>query len=99
MSQPTRVALLMIRAWCEDGSMQPLRAEIRVAEDVASGLRPTETFVDADAVIAAVRDFLDGAGCQKHGLPITSSHAPVTVDGAGLRPSPSKSWLDGDSSR
>jgi hypothetical protein len=56
-------ALLTIRVWCEEGSEHPLRAEIKVADDVASGFRSTLTFVNAEAVVAAVRDFLDSVTC------------------------------------
>ena len=57
------VALLTIRAWCEEGSEHPLRAEIRLADDVANGFQSTLTFVDAEAVVEAVRDFLDSVTC------------------------------------
>jgi len=63
MLETTGVALLTIRAWCEEGSEHPLRAEIRLADDVASGFRSTLTFVDAEAVVEAVRDFLDSVTC------------------------------------
>jgi hypothetical protein len=54
-----RVALLTIRAWCEEGSEHPLRAEIRLADDVSSGFRSTVTLVHTDAVLEAVQEFLD----------------------------------------
>jgi hypothetical protein len=63
MPQTTGTALLTIRAWCEEGSQHPLRAEIRIADDVASGFRTTETSVHIDAVVEAVREFLDGVVC------------------------------------
>jgi hypothetical protein len=63
MLETTGVALLTIRAWCEEGSEHPLRAEIRLADDVASGFRSTLTFVDTEAVVEAVRDFLDSVAC------------------------------------
>jgi hypothetical protein len=63
MPETTGVALLTIRAWCEEGSEQPLRAEIRLADDVASGFRSTVTLVDAGAVVDAVRDFLERVLC------------------------------------
>jgi hypothetical protein len=59
MREGTGVALLTIRAWCEEGSDQPLRAELRLAEDVSSGFGSTVTYVHTDAVMEAVRDFLD----------------------------------------
>ena len=51
-------ALLTIRAWCEDGSEHPLRAEIRVTNDVASGFQHALTVADAERVLEAVRGFL-----------------------------------------
>ena len=66
------VALLTIRAWCEEGSPQPLRAEIRLADDVAFGFRSTLTFVNADEVVDAVRDFLDS-------VLSSSSHNPTVT--------------------
>jgi hypothetical protein len=59
----TGTALLTIRAWCEEGSQHPLRAEIRLADDVAFGFRSTLTLVHADEVVDAVRDFLDRVVC------------------------------------
>jgi hypothetical protein len=60
MFHSTGTALLTIRAWCEEGSEHPLRAEIRIADDVAMGFRSTVTTVHAEAVLGAVRDFLEG---------------------------------------
>lgn len=59
MPHSTVTALLTIRAWCEEGSDHPLRAQIRLADDVAFGFRSTVTTVDAEAVVEAVREFLD----------------------------------------
>lgn len=64
MVNATGVALLTIRAWCEEGSEHPLRAEIKIADDVASGFRSTLTAVDIDAVMEAVRGFLGSVGCS-----------------------------------
>ena len=41
-------ALLTIRAWCEDGSEHPLRAEIRLTNDVALGFQHALTVADAE---------------------------------------------------
>ena len=71
MLDTTGTALLTIRAWCEEGSQHPLRAEIRLADDVALGFRSTMTFVHADAVVEAVREFLDGVLCPSPGDPVT----------------------------
>ena len=62
MVNVTGVSLLTIRAWCEEGSEHPLRAEIKIADDVASGFRSTLTAVDTDAVMEAVRGFLGSVG-------------------------------------
>jgi hypothetical protein len=69
MLESTGVALLTIRAWCEEGSEHPLRAEIRIADDVGSGFRSTVTSVHTEAVVAAVREFLDNVLCVP--LPLT----------------------------
>jgi len=52
-------ALLTIRAWCEDGSEHPLRAEIRLTNDVALGFQHALTVADAERVVEAVRAFLE----------------------------------------
>jgi hypothetical protein len=69
MVHSTGVALLTIRAWCEEGSQNPLRAEIRLADDVADGFRSTETTVHAEAVVEAVRAFLATVACTSPGDP------------------------------
>jgi hypothetical protein len=69
MLDTTETALLTIRAWCEEGSQHPLRAEIRLADDVAFGFRSTLTFVHPDAVVEAVREFLDRVLCSSLGDP------------------------------
>lgn len=73
MRNSSGTALLTIRAWCEEGSQHPLRAEIRLADDVASGFRSTLTFVHAEEVVEAVRDFLDSVLC-----PSRDDHPSVT---------------------
>ena len=73
MLDTSRTALLTIRAWCEEGSQHPLRAEIRLADDVAFGFRSTLTFVHAEEVVEAVRDFLDSVLC-----PSRDDHPSVT---------------------
>jgi hypothetical protein len=77
MPNSTRTALLTIRAWCEEGSDQPLRAEIRLADDVAFGFRSTVTTVHAEAVVEAVREFLDSVLCASpDDLAVTSVSRP-----------------------
>jgi hypothetical protein len=72
MLETTGTALLTIRAWCEEGSRHPLRAEIRIADDVALGFQSTLTLINVDAVVEAVRDFLDSVLCS------SSDDRPVT---------------------
>lgn len=63
MLEAKGVALLTIRTWCEDGSEHPLRAEVRIADDVAAGFQSTLTSVHKEAVLAVVREFLDAVLC------------------------------------
>lgn len=50
--------LLIVRAWTEPGSSEPLRAHIRLTTDVAAGFQRTLTASHADAVCATVREWL-----------------------------------------
>ena len=54
------VALLTIRAWCEEGSSDPLRAQIRMTSDVSSGFQTVEVVAQRERVLDAVKAFLDG---------------------------------------
>jgi hypothetical protein len=51
--------VLIIRAWVEQGSAQPLRARIRLTRDIASGVERSLALARADAVCREVRDWLD----------------------------------------
>ncbi len=53
-----RTSLLVIRAWIEDGSSEPLRAQIRLTSDVSSGFQRTLTLTREDAVCATVQEWL-----------------------------------------
>ncbi len=53
-----RTALLIIRAWMEEGSPEPLRAQIRLTSDVSSGFERTLTLAQADEVCATVKAWL-----------------------------------------
>ena len=53
-----RTALLIIRAWIEEGSPEPLRAQVRHTADVARGFEATFTLAEADAVCATVQAWL-----------------------------------------
>lgn len=59
MNERSPVGLLTIRAWCEDGSDHPLRAEIRLTSDVSAGFEHQLTVVQAEQVVEAVRAFLE----------------------------------------
>jgi hypothetical protein len=72
MPDSTGTALLAIRAWCEEGSQEPLRVEIRLADDVAAGFRSTVRTVHTEAVVEAVRAFLATVVC-------TSPEAPADM--------------------
>jgi hypothetical protein len=50
--------LLIIRAWLEPGSSEPLRAHIRVTTDISEGIEQTVTLSTADDVCALVRAWL-----------------------------------------
>jgi hypothetical protein len=60
MDDKPAVALLTIRAWCEEGSSDPLRAEIRMTSDVSSGFQTVEVVAQRQRVMDAVKTFLDG---------------------------------------
>ena len=53
-----RAGLMIIRAWVEHGSSEPLRVRIRLSTDVAAGWQRTLTLVRADDVGAAVQEWL-----------------------------------------
>jgi hypothetical protein len=72
MPHSTGTGLLAIRAWCEEGSENPLRVEIRLADDVAAGFRSTMTTVHAEVVVEAVRAFL-AVVCASQGDPAVLS--------------------------
>jgi hypothetical protein len=52
-------ALLLVRAWCEDGSASPLRAHVRWTADVSSGFGLGMTLTEADQIVDALRAFLE----------------------------------------
>jgi hypothetical protein len=55
-----RTGLLIIRAWTEVGSDEPLRAQIRITEDVSTGRARTLTLVDTGSVGDLVDAWLQG---------------------------------------
>ena len=60
-----KVALLTLRAWCEEGSKDPLRVQIRFTGDVSSGFRSTLTVANTESVVDAVRGFLEEVLCSR----------------------------------
>jgi hypothetical protein len=50
--------MLIIRAWIEQGSSAPLRAEIRLTTNVAAGFERTRTLVQTEDVGAAVQEWM-----------------------------------------
>jgi hypothetical protein len=53
-----RTGLLIVRTWIEEGSAEPLRAEVRMIYDVAAGIECTQTLARAEDVVAAVQGWL-----------------------------------------
>ena len=53
-----QAALLIIRAWTEPGSSEPLRAEVRIVTDVSACVERTLTLSRPEAVCATVADCL-----------------------------------------
>jgi hypothetical protein len=55
-----RTGLLIIRAWVEVGSSDPLRANVRVTDDVAQGIERTLDVVEPEAVDRIVGAWIRG---------------------------------------
>lgn len=53
-----RAGLLVIRAWVEPGSSEPLRARVRMCTDVSTGVERTVMLARADMVGATVQEWL-----------------------------------------
>jgi hypothetical protein len=53
-----KTALLIIRAWAEEGSLEPLRANLRLTTDVSAGFQRTLTLARTEAIEAAVHAWL-----------------------------------------
>jgi hypothetical protein len=86
MNERSPVALLTIRAWCEDGSDHPLRAEIRLTRDVSVGFQHQLTVAHVETVVEAVRAFLEDvrlSSCPMTGSVVTPASRPS--HGAGPR--------------
>jgi len=55
-----RTGLLIIRAWLEPGSTEPLRAHIRVTTDISAGIEQTVALAKPDTVMELVDEWLQG---------------------------------------
>jgi hypothetical protein len=55
----TSTGLLTIRIWHEPGSSEPLRVHVRSTSDVSDGFQHEVNFANAEAVCAAVQEWLD----------------------------------------
>jgi hypothetical protein len=53
-----RTGLLIIRAWVEDGSSAPLRAQLSTSSDVSIGIEHNSVHTDAAEVGAEVQTWL-----------------------------------------
>jgi hypothetical protein len=53
-----RTGLLIIRAWVEPGSTDPLRAQIRVTNDISTGIERTVALAQSGTVIDLVDEWL-----------------------------------------
>ncbi len=53
-----KAGLLIIRAWVEQGSSEPLRAQIRLTTDVGGGFERELALTDVPAVSAVVQAWL-----------------------------------------
>jgi hypothetical protein len=64
----SRTGLLVVRVWLEEGSQQPLRAQIRLTTDVSTGFESAMTLAEVDATCQVVRDWLEQmlAGSRAH---------------------------------
>jgi hypothetical protein len=55
-----RTGLLIIRAWTEDGSSAPLRAQLSMTSDVSMGMERTSVHSDVIEVGTEVQSWLAG---------------------------------------
>jgi hypothetical protein len=70
---PPPIGLMLLRVWSEPGSAQPLRIDVRQTTDLSRGFQRSMTLADVDAVVVAVRRFLEGR----------QADAPGPLDDAG----------------
>ena len=55
-----RTALFIVRAWVEPGSSRPLRAHIRITNDVSAGFQKEVTLAEVTGVCGEVETWLLG---------------------------------------
>lgn len=53
-----QTGLLIIRAWIEEGSSKPLRAQLRLTSDVSAGIERSQTLTSVEDVSVAVQEWL-----------------------------------------
>ena len=53
-----KTGLLIIRAWVEEGSSAPLRADVRATTDVSAGFDRAMTLAQPEEVAATVQEWL-----------------------------------------
>jgi hypothetical protein len=85
-----RTGLLIIRAWIEEGSSEPLRVEMRIAHDVSAGFERRVTLARTNEVCETVKEWLDDvAGHESSGEPPgvgpDDANDPVTTSPAAGR--------------
>ncbi|MCZ2525286.1 hypothetical protein ACFV1B_05440 [Streptomyces sp. NPDC059637] len=54
----SRTGVLIVRVRIEEGSALPLRAHVRLTDDITSGVERSVTLTGADAVCEVVREWL-----------------------------------------
>lgn len=59
-----RTGLMIIRVWTEQGSSEPLRAQLRVTNDVSAGFDREVTFSRPEAVCTVVAQWLEDIMCK-----------------------------------
>ena len=57
-AKPGKTGLLIIRAWVEEGSSRPLRADISATTDVSAGFERSVTVARPEEVSATVQKWL-----------------------------------------
>jgi hypothetical protein len=58
MPTTQQTGLLIIRAWVEPGSTEPLRAHVRVTKDISTGIERTLALAQSDTVMKLVDEWL-----------------------------------------